>query len=367
MKPSWGPHRQGLRNKAIFDRTARIVPASFGLGDGDHSSFFEGLSQWANHPAWRLWDPVACVKARAGRRPSRKGMRRTPDHGRSRSPHASPYGEHDAACRVERADFHRTFSPEPAASVIHAPRPPEPQLAWLRPQDGPHAFALSGVTRTLCSSQAVALLRELVTAPLETYDALVCTSRAVLDMVRRVTGTYGEYPRSWFAGTAAPERIVRWETISLGVADAELVILSVGRLSHHAGRSRSRCSAPPMPPAPGCPGSISSWRWPPAESTPGPPPSPASRWRPTRGKSWRSRPTPDLEPFRDDPAFRSLLAAFRRPGGRQTPVRRTSPRTCDRRETTEEVVGCPVSNGGSPGPAHQRSESTRRAAPDGPS
>jgi hypothetical protein len=157
---------------------------------------------------------------------------------------------------VLRADFHRAFFSEPPASVIHAPQPPEAQLAWARQQGGPHAFALSGVTHTLCSPQAVALLRELVTAPFEPYDTLVCTSRAVLDMVRRVTGTYAEYLQSRFGGTAAPERTVRLETIplgvdvdrfrppaegeraaarrALGVADAELVILYVGRLSHHA-------------------------------------------------------------------------------------------------------------------------------------
>ncbi len=157
---------------------------------------------------------------------------------------------------IERAAFHRTFFPVPSAAVIHSPQPPDPQLAWARQQGGPHAFALSGVTHTLCSAEAVALLRELVTAPFEPYDALVCTSRAVAHMVREVTGAYAGYLRSRFGGTTVPERVVRLVTIplgvdvdrfrppspeertearrALGVAGEELAILYMGRLSHHA-------------------------------------------------------------------------------------------------------------------------------------
>jgi glycosyltransferase involved in cell wall biosynthesis len=157
---------------------------------------------------------------------------------------------------MERAAFHRSFFPTSPAAVIHWPQPPDPCLAWARQQAGSHAYALTGVTHTLCSAEAVALLRELVTAPFESYDALVCTSRAVVDMVREVTGSYAEYLRSRFGGSIAPERTVRMATIplgvdvdrfrppspgdraeargALGVDEGEVVVLYVGRLSHHA-------------------------------------------------------------------------------------------------------------------------------------
>jgi glycosyltransferase involved in cell wall biosynthesis len=161
---------------------------------------------------------------------------------------------------IEAGAFHETFFPASPAKILHAPQPPDPSFAWARQQGGPHAFALSGVTHTLCSTEAVALLRSLVTAPFEPYDALVCTSRSVLEMVREVTGAYADHLRARLVG---PEALLsslplplRLEIIplgvdtdrftpataeeraaartSLGVASGAVAILYVGRLSHHA-------------------------------------------------------------------------------------------------------------------------------------
>ena len=66
--------------------------------------------------------------------------------------------------------------PQPPATIVHAPQPPDPAFAWGQ-EAAPHAFALTGVTHTLCSPEAIALLQSLVTSPFEPYDALICTSR----------------------------------------------------------------------------------------------------------------------------------------------------------------------------------------------
>src|SRR5262249_692771 len=118
---------------------------------------------------------------------------------------------------LEWSELHRSLFPTSPATLIHSPQPPDPQLAWARQSAGPHVFALSGVTYTLCSPDAVALLRELVTAPFQPYDALICTSRAVAEMVRKVTDSYADYLRSRFGGESNPERTVRMEIILLGV------------------------------------------------------------------------------------------------------------------------------------------------------
>jgi len=161
---------------------------------------------------------------------------------------------------IETGEFHRTFFPVPPATILHAPQPPDPGFAWARQQGGPHTFALSGVTHSLCSAEAVDLLRSLVTAPFEPYDALVCTSRAVAEMVRELTAAYADHLRARLAGVPARGSSIplpaRLETIPLGVdidhflpasphdratarrsldvADDAVAILYVGRLSHHA-------------------------------------------------------------------------------------------------------------------------------------
>ncbi len=143
--------------------------------------------------------------------------------------------------------------------VLHFPQPPDPALAWLRQQAQPHAFSLTGVTHTLCSAEAVRLLRALVTAPFEPYDTLVCTSRAVKAMVRKVTEAYSEYLMERFGERTglgfkrvelmevviplgvdverfAPAKVPERATAraSIGVTDDEVAVLYVGRFSHHA-------------------------------------------------------------------------------------------------------------------------------------
>jgi glycosyltransferase involved in cell wall biosynthesis len=145
------------------------------------------------------------------------------------------------------------FLPDPPADVLHIPCPPEARLAWARQATGAR-FALSGVTHTLSTATTIRALCELVTAPFESFDALVCTSTAVVEMVRAVTGTFADYLAERFGGR--PELRPRLVTIPLGVnpdrfrpatpeeraaerarigaSDNEVVVLCVGRLSHHA-------------------------------------------------------------------------------------------------------------------------------------
>ncbi len=152
------------------------------------------------------------------------------------------------------AKFHDEFLEAPPASVLHFPNPPNPAFAWARQTRSPHRLALSGVTHTLCTARAVEVLRGLVTDPWEEYDRLICTSSAVLQMVRTVTGTFAEYLRDRHGGDPRPR--IGLETIPLGVntqkfrpatpeerneqrkalkiADHEIVVLFLGRLSHHA-------------------------------------------------------------------------------------------------------------------------------------
>ncbi|MFO0808665.1 MAG: glycosyltransferase family 4 protein [Gemmataceae bacterium] len=155
---------------------------------------------------------------------------------------------------VDGRRFFREFAPAPPASVLHVPEPAGARFAWARRHAAPGRFCLSGVTHTLSSTRAVDQLRDLMLAPFEPYDTLICTSRAVVRMVRAVTDTFADYLRDRFGGTptlrprlamiplgvdtdryrpARPEERSAIRT-TLGIADDEVVVLFVGRLSFHA-------------------------------------------------------------------------------------------------------------------------------------
>jgi glycosyltransferase involved in cell wall biosynthesis len=155
---------------------------------------------------------------------------------------------------VEERQFLQRFFPTPPAPLLYLPGPLDPRFAWARRHGGPAAFALCGVTYTICTAAVLHNLCSLVTAPFEPYDALICISRAAVRMIRNVTDTYADYLRDRHGGT--PGLRVRLETLPLGVdpykfrpatgderaaqrkalqvADDEVVVLFVGRLSFHA-------------------------------------------------------------------------------------------------------------------------------------
>lgn len=138
--------------------------------------------------------------------------------------------------------------------VLHHPCPPDARFAWMRHALAPHRFALSGVTHTLATAAATSAICDFVSAPFEPYDRLICTSRAVRDMVNAVAGSYVDYLLDRFGGTPAmrpkttviplgvnPDRF-RPATVAerasarqaFGIGQDEVMVLCTGRLSHHA-------------------------------------------------------------------------------------------------------------------------------------
>jgi len=229
-----------------FDPDGYVEPAraagATGLM-GRHVAGKEFLDAYLTYGSWEAL--AAVVKARARAAPLVELCRA----------HPSSRAKARRLQIVEEAECAARFAgPDRPADVLHFPCPPDARFAWLRREAAPAAVALCGVTHTLASPAAVAALGDLLAAPFEPYDALVCTSRAVLDTVRAVTDARAAYFRERFGG--APALRPRLELIPLGVnaerfrpalpderararaalqvADDEVMVLCVGRLSHHA-------------------------------------------------------------------------------------------------------------------------------------
>lgn len=128
--------------------------------------------------------------------------------------------------------------------------------AWQRRYVDPRAYSLCGVTHTIATRRALDSLGRLLLAPLEPWDALICTSRAVRDAVAHVHQSFGEYLAERCGATRASPRL-ELPIIPLGVdvdklaenaspkaraalrselsiAEDDVVVLYVGRLIHYA-------------------------------------------------------------------------------------------------------------------------------------
>lgn len=144
---------------------------------------------------------------------------------------------------------------EPGA--LYLPGPGLGEHAWQRSltiaSSGARSWSLCGITHTTASARAMDSIVELLMAPVQPWDALICTSQAVKDNVDRLLSAQGEYLRQRLG--AQRMLLPRLPVIPLGIhtsdfqfSDAEravarqrigadpqtLVVLYTGRLSFHA-------------------------------------------------------------------------------------------------------------------------------------
>lgn len=137
---------------------------------------------------------------------------------------------------------------------LYLPGPNLGEFARQRLRAGPAAWSLTGVTHTTASHAAMDAIADVIGAPVMPWDALVCTSHAVLATVKLVLQAQQEYLQ-WRFGTplrcAMPQLPViplgvhcgdfafdaaqrAQARARLGIAADEVVALFVGRLSFHA-------------------------------------------------------------------------------------------------------------------------------------
>jgi glycosyltransferase involved in cell wall biosynthesis len=135
------------------------------------------------------------------------------------------------------------------------------QAAWLRrginhPQQQ-RAYSLSGLTHTTASGSVMSAIADLIMAPVQPWDAVICTSTSVKKTFHRIFEQYGEYLKSRFGAKVDVSPKLQLPVIPLGVdmehfapknkpqlrknwrdklniQDTDIAVLFVGRLSFHA-------------------------------------------------------------------------------------------------------------------------------------
>ncbi len=145
--------------------------------------------------------------------------------------------------------------PEQLATVgcLYTPGPGLDMDAWNRRRSGHRGYSLCGVTHTIASAGAADALGNLVLGPIESWDALVCTSEAVKTAAVRIIDDWREYLGER-CGAVPPLRAqlpviplgvdcrrfsregasrADWRR-RMGIADSAVAFLFMGRLSFHA-------------------------------------------------------------------------------------------------------------------------------------
>ncbi len=138
--------------------------------------------------------------------------------------------------------------------TLYVPGPSFARLAWLRRGLGQRSFSLCGINHTLSQAEAIEAVGQLLIAPMQEWDALVCTSAVSQQVVRRILDEYSGYlaqltgvalkarpqlpliplgvdcmeltPAEGDAAARAQQRA------RLGIPQDEIVLLYFGRLNH---------------------------------------------------------------------------------------------------------------------------------------
>jgi alpha-maltose-1-phosphate synthase len=172
-----------------------------------------------------------------------------PEHARHFAAAVSSLGRSEPVRSVDKSSLGALAQ----AGVVYYPGPGIGEHAFHRAAFGHSAWSLCGVTHTTSSAGAMDALADLITAPVQPWDAVICTSTAVKDNVTRLLQAQVDYLQnrlgvsrvvlpllpviplgihtSDFAFSDAQKAAAR---AALGVPADTLVVLFMGRLSFHA-------------------------------------------------------------------------------------------------------------------------------------
>ena len=172
-----------------------------------------------------------------------------PEHAQYFAQTVQAFGRSEPVKAVDKNSLGALAQP----GVVYLPGPGVGNAAWQRAAFGHGSWSLCGITHTTSSAGAMDALAELITAPVQPWDAVICTSTAVKNNVERLLQAQVDYLKDRlgitklvlpqlpviplgihtqdFAYTDAQKAQAR---ATLGVSADTLVVLFMGRLSFHA-------------------------------------------------------------------------------------------------------------------------------------
>lgn len=110
---------------------------------------------------------------------------------------------------------------------LFAPHPSNTADAWRRHPLGSRAYSICGLTHTISSAGVMDTLAEMLTAPVEPWDALICTSTAAKVAIETELDACYAQLQARLGATIRPA--IRLETIPLGVNVTDFVSKPGGR------------------------------------------------------------------------------------------------------------------------------------------
>lgn len=105
------------------------------------------------------------------------------------------------------------------AGCVHIPTPELQSEAWARRAVGGNRYSLTGVTHTIAETYVMGEIASLLIAPIEPWDALICTSPAVQKAVETQLEAVAAHLHDRFGMTRLPA--AQLTTIPLGVHTAD--------------------------------------------------------------------------------------------------------------------------------------------------
>lgn len=119
---------------------------------------------------------------------------------------------------------------------LHVADPSLPRYAWWRRYAGQRAFSITGVTHTICSDNVFKMLADYLVAPVQPWDALVCTSTSVRAAVERIQDGMANYLEER-VGTR-PHQLAQLPIIPLGVDTERFARLGANQVARKSLRDR---------------------------------------------------------------------------------------------------------------------------------